>query len=307
MINEIIETLYTLIVIAIMAILKLTIVDLLPFFVSITALVTSIIALFFTIRQFNLKKGIEARSTYTLMYSNDVYISNLILENRKDKPMVIFKIYMKVGNNNYIEIENFENNPLLIKPFETYVKNYEPIIEYKQGFNRIKINSLLKDSKNIKLNTVLYTTEGEYIVKTYVKREEISINKTIITMARLPYKNVSYGENIKYLIDFTLWNDKSQVIALNQDAYMLGYDFNLTQELMKSKQVLENHMKNYINENEYYKNVIVIDFEQKIKNKNINNPFYSPIIEKAINKSKYELIKNELKFKMTSYFGKYFK
>src|SRR5439155_13648994 len=42
------------------------------------------------------------------------------LENLKDRAVVIFKIYMKFGNNVFIEIDDFANNPLILKPFEVF-------------------------------------------------------------------------------------------------------------------------------------------------------------------------------------------
>ncbi len=279
MINETIEIVQ-------MAMMKLMFIDVLPLITSIIALVISIVALTYTIKQFFLKKGTEVRSTYSLTYSidcNDAYISNLILENRKDKPIVIFKIYVKVGNNNYIEIENFENNPLVIKPFEVYIKEYESLIEYNHDLIRIKIDNLLKDIQNVKTNTVLITTEGEYVVKTYVKKKEISFDKSIIKIKRLPYKDVDYGENIKYLIDFTLWNDECQIIALNKDVSRHKYSFNLTEKLMQNRLALENHIKDYIKGNKNYKSVIVIDFEQRIKNMRNNSIVSSNIVNEAIN------------------------
>ena len=91
---------------------------------SLLALLVGFVALWYTIKMFYMKKGIDVRCSYSVCSSiecDDRYVSNFILENRKDKSIVIFHTYLKLGHNYYLELENFENEPLIIKPFEVLI------------------------------------------------------------------------------------------------------------------------------------------------------------------------------------------
>lgn len=139
---------------------------------SVIALLVSLIALIYTIITFLLKSGHKIRCNYTTCSSRegeDNYISSLTLENLKDRATIIFDIYFKLGNNNYLEIESFEDSPLILKPFEVYHKDYDPVLFYSEGVDTIQINKLLNDDK-LKKYVLLSTTDGKYVVKTNTKR-----------------------------------------------------------------------------------------------------------------------------------------
>src|SRR5947208_2838471 len=82
--------------------------------VSVIAMIVSIIALIYAAKTYWLKSGIKIRGGYTTARSiscQDTYIRNIILENLKDKSVVIFNIHLKLGRNYFIEIDDFTNNP----------------------------------------------------------------------------------------------------------------------------------------------------------------------------------------------------
>lgn len=88
--------------------------------ISIVALIISIIALYYTIKAFMLKRGHNIRcdiSTCSTVECDDDYVSSITLENIKDRATVIFSIYLKLGRSNYILLEDFEKEPLILKPF----------------------------------------------------------------------------------------------------------------------------------------------------------------------------------------------
>ncbi len=82
-----------------------------------STLVLTSIALYFTIKTYVLKKGQHIRGSYftsRCIYCEDTYVHTIELENYKDKPMIIYSIYLKIGHNYYLELENFESNPLIL-------------------------------------------------------------------------------------------------------------------------------------------------------------------------------------------------
>jgi len=141
-----------------------------PYMSGVVALITlilTIIILVYTVRAFYLKNGIRVRSSFSpcsSIYSEDTWISSVVLENMKDKAIVIFNVYLKIGNNCYLSLEKFYNEPLVIKPFETVIRSYPQVFFYSLNTNRINLNNLLKD-KTVKKRVVIHTSEGLHTIK----------------------------------------------------------------------------------------------------------------------------------------------
>ena len=220
---------------------------------SIIALLISIVALIYTIMAYFLKSGHKMRGNYSIASSiecDDKYISSITLENLKDRATVVFKIYLKIGNNHFLELEDNSDNPLIIGAFEVYQKNYEPIIYYSINTNRIKLDKLF-DNRKIKKQIILSTTDGKYKIKTNINRWNVNSNffknymTAIIHPMRMNYNGVAYGLNVKYLLHFTWPNDKKTVIQLYGDDYRFAKykKWELSKEVLENKNALENHLK----------------------------------------------------------------
>ncbi len=117
---------------------------------ALVALIISIVALVYTIMAYFLKSGHSIRGNFSTASSiecDDKYVSSLTLENLKDRATVIFKIYLKIGNNYFLELEDNSDKPIIIGPFEVYQKNYEPIVYYSINTDRIKLDNLIDNPK----------------------------------------------------------------------------------------------------------------------------------------------------------------
>lgn len=243
--------------------------------ISLVALVISIVALYYTVITFLLKSGHKIRcdiTTTSTVDCNDQFISSIILENLKDRATVIFSIYLKLGHGNYILIEEFEKEPLILRPFEVYQKSYDPIIMYSSSLKRIKINKLLSDRK-LKNKILLSTTDGKYTVKTNTKKWGPTplffknYTTAIVNPIRLFYKDKHYGENIKYLVELKDKERENLIIPLKKDDYKIKIfnNFSLTKDSLTSKEKLESFLnlqkrKNHIS----FDKLKIIDFEEAI-------------------------------------------
>ena len=248
--------------------------SLLTLVISLVALVISIIALYYTIVTFLLKSGHKIRcdiTTASTVDCKDLFISDIILENLKDRATVIFSIYLKLGRGNYILLEKFENEPLILRPFEVYQKSYAPIIMYSSSLKRIKIDKLLSDIK-LKHKILLSTTDGKYIVKTNTKKWVptslffANYTTAIVDPIRLSYKDKHYGENIKYLVDLKR-EEKDLVIPLRKNDYKVKVfnDFSLTKDCLTSKEKLESFLNLQKRQNHIsFDELKIIDFEEAI-------------------------------------------
>src|SRR5690606_32669838 len=139
--------------------------------IASAALTISIVALIYTIRTYLLKSGQNIKCSYNTMstvQADDMYIVNLTLENIKERATVIFAIYLKIGRNNYLELEDFSSSPLILKPFEVYHKTYDPVTFYSEGVDIVKIDHLL--SPKVRKKIILSTTNGKFVVKSVIKQ-----------------------------------------------------------------------------------------------------------------------------------------
>lgn len=80
-----------------------------PWF-SISALFISTVALLFSAKTYRRKSGVFVRGNFSIASNrdcNDKYVASVILENLKDRAVTVFAIYLRIGYNYYIEIEDF--------------------------------------------------------------------------------------------------------------------------------------------------------------------------------------------------------
>lgn len=248
--------------------------NLITILTSLCALVISIVALVYTIRTYILKSGYAIRGNYGTCSSiscDDTYVASLTLENVKDKAIVIFKIYLRIGYNYFIELEDHSEKPLIISPFEVYQKNYDPILFYAISSDRIILDDLISNPK-VKKQIILSTTDGQYKVRTNIKRWDAvgdffrNYYTAIISPMQMIYKDKAYGINVKYLVEFIHVDDSLEVVPIyDGDERIAKFKkFNLTKESLESKDNLEKLFKKLKREKKLsYKEVKVIEFQKE--------------------------------------------
>jgi hypothetical protein len=226
--------------------------NVLSFSVAIIALIVSVIALVYTVRTYLLKSGVNVRGSYSICSSiecEDKYLREITLENLKDKPVIIFKIILKLGHNYFIEIDDFEDTPYILKPFEVFHKEYDPIDMYSTGTSKILLNNLFDDQK-VKKQILLSTTEGKYVIKEFIREwDPIGIFfknywTVIIQPLRSFYKGRSFGSNAKFVVEFIMEGGRSETIPIYPRDYEIKKfrNFNLTHESIETKESLEEYL-----------------------------------------------------------------
>lgn len=272
--------------------------------VSIIALAIAIIALIYTVRTFLLKSGQKFRcdiGTTNSFDSTESYISSITLENLKDKAAVIFSIYVRYGLNNYLLIEEFGNSPLILKPFEVYYKEYDPVLFYSLGTKVAKIEKFIQQKNKVKTRIIIATTRGKYVVKYNTKNWDPIIPffknyyTAIIKPIRQEFKNKHYGDNIKFLVVLTHKNEQEQVIGLSKDDYKYKRfsKFQITKESLETERKLELFLKKQKKEGKLsFEKIEIINYSEivdeiKSKQKEIGeieayNFFYYKILGKIL-------------------------
>ena len=246
--------------------------DLISVFISLVALIVSIIALVYTAETYWLKLGARIRGNYSIcssVYCDDKYICNLILENTKDRSIAIYKIYIRLGYSIYIEVENFEDDPLILQPFEVYRKNYDPIDLYSEGTRKVDLNKFF-DDKSVKQRIVLSTSEGKYTIKQNLNYWDPiadffrNYSTGIIRPLRSTHKGKSYGSNAIYIVEFKWENNREEIVPIYPRDHELRKftRFNLTKESLESKTALEEYLIEKLVEGKIHcSDIVVYDIE----------------------------------------------
>lgn len=240
---------------------------------SIIAIIISLIALYFAVSNYRRKSGTHIRGQFCISESinaEDKYISSITLENFKDKSVIIFKIFLRVGSNYYIEIDDFERAPKILKPYESYTNNYDPVDFYCLNMNRINLNKLL-NSKKTKINIVLSTSHGKYVVKEWINLWDpiydfFKNHMTAYIIPMTPIEKVGYfGYNFKYLVKLKTEDGYKETIPIYSSDinYPRFNKFRLTVESLSSREKLEDFLINQmIIGNLKCTDIEVIDAEQ---------------------------------------------
>lgn len=219
--------------------------DFLPFI----ALAVSCVALFFVVRNYWRKSGTHIKGQFCICSSasaEDKYVTSVTLENFKDRSVIIFKVFLRVGANYYIELDDFEHDPKIMKPYESYTSHYGPVDFYCLNMNRIKLNGLL-DSRKVKKNLVLSTSSGKYVVKEWIKRWDpiFDFFNNHMTASILPMRPKEsagyYGSEVKYLAKLVTEDGYKKTIPVYSDDYNYPRfeKFRLTEEALSSRENLE--------------------------------------------------------------------
>jgi hypothetical protein len=218
-------------------------------YIPYIALAVSLIALSFIVRNYWRKSGMNIKGQFCISssaYAEDKYVDSVTLENYKDRPVIIFKIFLRVGANYYIELDDFEHDPKILKPYESYTSNYRPVDFYCVNMNRIKLNELLGSDK-IKNQLVLSTSQGKYVVKDCIKRWDpiFDFFNNHLTASILPMRpkkeNGYYGADVRYLVKLTTEDGYKPTTPVYPDDYNYPRfkNFRLTEESLSTKESLE--------------------------------------------------------------------
>jgi hypothetical protein len=215
----------------------------------IAAIIVSLVALWITTRNYRRKSGVSIRGAFSLASSrncDDLYVSQVTLENQKDRAITIFGIYLRVGYSYYVELDNFEETPYVLRPFEVYQRAYGPIEFYAVNSHKLDLNDLLKDRK-VRSRLVLSTGDGKYTVKSFIPRwhpvGEFFRNHraAVVRPITSKYKEIYLGANIKYVVEMSTVGSAENITPIHPDDYQLKIfrGFPLTRESLSTRDALE--------------------------------------------------------------------
>lgn len=105
------------------------------------ALFIAVLALVVATKNYLRKSNIMVSGMFTVDRNEDCsqnFISKVVLENCKDRPVIIYSIYLNIGLNYYIRLEDFNESPIILKPYEVLERSYGPILFYTNNISLLK-------------------------------------------------------------------------------------------------------------------------------------------------------------------------
>lgn len=229
---------------------------LVPICVGICALIIGVTALIIATKNYRRKSGLLIRGSYVIASSidcNDKYVDRIILENLKDRGVTIFAVYLKIGHNFYLEVDNFEDKPMVLKAYETFQKEFGPIQFYGFNSRRFDLNKLLNDSK-VKKRLILSTSDGKYKIPKpimtwtpvldFFKNHMTAIVRPAVTI----YKEKYIGSNIKYIVEVFGAGKNDEVILIPEIEFRFNrfLNFKITEECLENKETFEKFLQEQV-------------------------------------------------------------
>jgi hypothetical protein len=272
------------------------------FWVTVLTAWATIISLVYTALTFRLKSGIQIRGSFGLVTSSvsckDEYIKSITLENLKDKAVVIFEIYLRLASNCFLVLETLEADPLILKPFEVYTKEYDPVDFYSMSMKTLDLRPMFKAERMNKIRIVLSTGEGLYHVKQSIRTRrayELFFKNYLTAIAqpiRLTHEGRAYGGNAIYLLELVDSKGEKACVPIYPEDYKVKRfrDFPLTHESLASRDSLEKYLQAKQEEGALRcASLNVIDMQAR-KETLYADYNQNPIIVKPMSKFTHELI-----------------
>ena len=221
--------------------------------IALASVAIAVLALVFSIRGDRRKTGIEVRADFSVsssVWSAERWVSEVRLENLKDRPVSIYKIYLEVGHGLYIEVDDFTEKPLSLDAYSVYQQKYDPVEFYSNSMRRV--TGFLNDRKT-RQRMMLTTAQGRYYPKRRTKTfddpffDSFLKNYTtgVVHPERLLYKGHCYGSEAKFVVTLGKADGPEEVIPIYPRDYEIRKfrNFALTKEAIESKQSLEDFLR----------------------------------------------------------------
>ena len=229
--------------------------DLAPY-IALASFAIAALALVFSIRGDRRKSGIDIRADFSVassVWSAERWVSEVRLENLKDRPVSVYKIYLEVGHGLHIEVEDFTDIPLSLDAYSVHQQEYDPVEFYSLGLSRV--TGFLGDKKS-RLQIVLTTSQGRYCPRRGTKTFDDPLFDTlrnnittgVVHPRRFTHKGRSYGSEAKFVVTFSNADGKEELIPIYPRDYEIRKfrNFKLTREAIESQQSLEEFLQEQV-------------------------------------------------------------
>lgn len=231
------------------------------------SIIIASIAGVFTYFTYKLKIGQKARACCGIMYSKDLpYISSVIIENQKDKDLVIHDIYVRFGPDIYVDLldKDFSDKyNIVVPPLSVKEIQFGPVFMYNVNTHRVAVESLFKTTK---YKIVLSTSQGKLICNDWDKgwsaiSESLNNHHVVVahpnriySTSSVYFKNIfetpaidysSYSDEVKYVVKLITKDGDKMFCKIydNNKKIVLFKDLTFSEEVLKD----EDSIRKYLN------------------------------------------------------------
>ena len=216
--------------------------------VAAASCLVSTLALMYSFRGDRRKSGVEIRSNFSIatsIASEHAWVSEINLQNEKDRAVTIYKIYMEVGHGIFIEVEDFRDKPLIVAPYGAYHQQYDPVDLYSASMRQV--TGVFANSR-ARRRVVLATSSGRYYAKAIIDTQDPvgdmflkNYASGVVHPIRLTYRGKGYGSHVRYIVTFEYTDQEDEIVPLYPDDHriMKFRHFQLTECSMQSRDNLE--------------------------------------------------------------------
>ena len=171
---------------------------------------------------YKFKIGQKAKASCVITYSKDLpYISSVIIENLKDKDLVIHDIYVKFGPDIYVDLldKDFSDKYyIVVPPLGVKEIKFGPVFMYNVNTHRVAVESLFRKTK---YKIVLSTSHGKLTCKDWGKgwsaiSESLNNHHVVVVYPNRIYStsSVYFKNNFETpAIDYSSYSDEVQYVV----------------------------------------------------------------------------------------------
>ena len=247
--------------------MEIVTIDNLNIALMLLSIIIATIAGVFTYFTYKLKIGQKARACCGITYSKDLpYISSVIIENQKDKDLVIHEVYVRFGPDIYIDLldkDYSDRYNIVVPPLSVKEIKFGPVFMYNVNTQRVDVGALFKTTK---YKVVLSTSHGKLICNDWNKgwsaiSESLSNHHVVVAHPNRIYStsSVYYKDNFETpAVDYSSYSKEVKYVVklITKDGekmYCEIYDsdrkIKLFKDLTFSEDVLkdEDSVRKYLN------------------------------------------------------------
>ncbi len=241
-------------------------------YLALASFAVATLALVLSIRSHRRKTGLDIRCDYAIassISSAEQWVSEVRLENAKDRSVSIYKIYLEVGHGIFIQVEDFNESPLSLDAYSVYQGKYDPIEFYYFGMKRV--TGFLNDRK-ARQRIMLTTSQGRHYPKRGTKTFDDPFLDTlkknyatgVLHPMRWLHEGRCYGSEARFIVTLTYADGKDDVVPIYPRDYEVKKfrNFALTRRAIESKRALQDFLQEQVTSGELSCfNIDVIDLE----------------------------------------------
>lgn len=161
--------------------------------------------------------------------SYDSGVSSFQLNNYKDKTVIIYKVFLKIGKGHFIKLLDVRKKPILLKAYDTHFHDFKQPLFYNLANTPKRISRIDLTKSNLYLDT----NEGRYKVRKAIKHWNPSANKILIPLTT----DCNYELEKRFIVTDHNWLNRDYYIEFDQEEIEISGIIISLKEINNSKEL----------------------------------------------------------------------